>query len=191
MWPWEHLAVAYVLYSLLSNVFIRESPSTRETIAVVVGSQLPDLVDKPLAWTFGITEAGYSVGHSMFVAPLVCLSVYVLAARNGDRHLAGAFSLAYVSHLVTDVLNPMRSGRRPEPDVVLWPISSPPATDHGGFVDHFGVYFLRHVDTILAGGSSAEIILQFGLGGLVLVLWVYDGAPIASDGWRFVRDWFR
>ena len=188
MWPWEHLAVAYVLYSLFTNVVRRRSPSTRETIAVVVGSQLPDLVDKPLAWTFGITETGYSIGHSMFVAPIVCLAVYVAAARSGERRLAGAFSLAYLSHLLTDVLNPIRYGRPLEPRVVLWPISSPPAGDHGGFVDHFGVYIVRHVNALLEGGLSTDAAFQVFLMVAVLALWLYDGAPIVSDCWHFARN---
>ncbi|MFP8953657.1 metal-dependent hydrolase [Natrialbaceae archaeon A-arb3/5] len=191
MWPWEHAVVAYVLYSALSHALARAPPSTRETVAVLVGSQLPDLVDKPLAWTFGITETGYSIGHSMFVAPVVCLAVYVVAVRNGDRRLADAFSLAYLSHLVTDVLNPIRSGRPPELRVVLWPVSSPPTGDHGGFIDHFGVYFVRYMNAILADGLSTGIALQFLLGTAVLALWLYDGAPIASDCWRLLRDRFR
>lgn len=188
MWPWEHLAVAYVLYSLFANVAYRKSPSARETIAVVVGSQLPDLVDKPLAWTVGITETGYSIGHSLFVAPVVCLGTYALAARYGRHRLAGAFSLAYLSHLVTDVLNPIRYGRAPEPRVVLWPLSSPPAADHGGFLDHFGVYIVRHVNALLEGGLSADAAFQLLLFVGLFTLWLSDGAPVASDCWRFVRD---
>ncbi|WIV67421.1 metal-dependent hydrolase [Natrialbaceae archaeon AArc-T1-2] len=118
MWPWEHLAVAYVLYSLITNVVVRESPSAHETVAVVLGSQLPDLVDKPLAWMAGITETGYAIGYSIFVAPFVWLVAYGIARRRRSPRLAGAFSLAYLSHLVTDVRNPLRMGREPELRVV-------------------------------------------------------------------------
>lgn len=187
MWPWEHLAVAYVLYSLLSRAIARESLSTGETIAVVAGSQLPDLVDKPLAWTVGVTETGYSVVHSAVVAPFVCLAAFALAARRGDRRLAGAFSFAYVSHLLTDVLNPIRTGRSPEPHVLGWPFVSSPAGDHGGFLDHVSLYFARYANELLAEGGSAELTLQVGLGAAVVALWVADGAPLASDGWSFLR----
>ncbi|SDJ88388.1 metal-dependent hydrolase [Natronorubrum texcoconense] len=187
MFPWEHLAFAYVLYSLFANVALRRAPTSRETVAVVIGSQLPDLVDKPLAWTFGITETGYSIGHSIFVAPIVCLAVYAVAARHGDRLLAGAFALAYGSHLVTDVYDPLRESSRFEPRVVLWPLESPPAGDHGGFLDHFALYFVRYVNELLAGGVTPSVALQLGLGVAVVALWLVDGAPIAADGYRWLR----
>lgn len=191
MWPWEHLAVAYVSYSLLANLAVRKSPSARETIAVVVGSQLPDLVDKPLVWTVGITETGYGIGHSLFVAPFVCLAVYVTAAR-GDRRLVGcAFSIAYLSHLVTDAFNPLRLGRSIEPRVVLWPITSLPTGEHGGFVDHVVVYVVRDATRLLAGGPTPQLVLQLSLGLGVVALWLADGAPIVREGWQFVRDRLR
>ena len=186
MWPWEHLAFAYVLYSLYSNVIRRKSPSGREAIAVVIGSQLPDIVDKPLAWTFAVTETGYSIGHSIFVAPVVCLLAYALASRRGERVLAGAFSIAYLSHLVADVINPWLMGRSLEPRVVLWPIASPPANDHGGLLEHFAVYFLRYVRVLLEGGLTTQATFQLGMATAVLALWLYDGAPIAADCWRWL-----
>ncbi|ELY41993.1 metal-dependent hydrolase [Natronorubrum tibetense] len=187
MFPWEHLAFAYVLYSLFANAVLRRAPTSRETVAVVIGSQLPDLVDKPLAWTFGITETGYSVGHSIFVAPIVCLAVYAVAARRDDRLVAGAFTLAYGSHLVIDVYDPLRESSRFEPRVVLWPLESPPSGDHGGFLDHFALYFVRYVNELLTGGVTPSVALQLGLGLAVVALWLVDGAPIAADGYRWLR----
>lgn len=187
MWPWEHLAFAYVLYSLTTNVIFRESPSARETIAVAVGSQLPDLIDKPLAWTVGITETGYSIGHSIFVAPFVCLAVYAVAARRGERVLAGAFALAYLSHPLADLFSQLLRGRVVDLRTVLWPIASPPATSHGGFLDHFARYFFRYVHHLLAGGLTVQIAVQSVLGLAVLALWLFDGAPIVADAWRLLR----
>ncbi|NGM70447.1 metal-dependent hydrolase [Natronolimnobius sp. AArcel1] len=189
MWPWEHLIFAYVLYSLLVHVTWRRPPTTRETIAVVVGSQLPDLIDKPLAWTFGITETGYAIGHSIFVFPVVCLAVFAMMDRIPDgRLLTGAFSLAYLSHLITDVLNPMRMGRDPELRVILWPLESPPAHDHGGFLDHFVVYFVRYLNQLVSGGLSEAALVQLTIVLAVSALWLYDGAPLASDCWHALRS---
>lgn len=189
MWPWEHLAFAYVLYSLLANVGFDRSPSARETIAVAAGSQLPDLVDKPLAWTLTITDGGYSIAHSAFVALVVCLGVCALAARRGRRALAGAvaFSVAYLSHLVADLIYPLVTGQGTDLRIVLWPVASPPATDHGGFLDHVVIYLLRHVRVLLAGGLTPQIAFQLLLGLSVLALWLYDGAPIVADAWRLLR----
>lgn len=187
MWPWEHLAFAYVLYSLLTNVIFRASPSTGETIVVIVGSQVPDLIDKPLAWTFGITETGYSIGHSIFVAPIVCLAVYAVASRRGHSALAGAFSLAYLSHPFADLLSQFL--REPVVDLrtILWPIASPPPGSRGGFLDHFVRYFVRYVNQLLAGGLTLQVALQSLLGLAVVVLWLSDGAPIVADVWQLLR----
>ncbi|RZH68611.1 metal-dependent hydrolase [Natrinema altunense] len=189
MWPWEHLAFAYVLYSLTANVVVRRSPSAREAIAVAVGSQLPDLVDKPLAWTAGLTESGYSVGHSLFVAPLVCLAVYAVATRRGERVRSGggAFALAYLSHPIADMLSQLLRGRGVDLRTVLWPIASPPATSHGGFLDHFVRYFVRYVHQLLTGGLTVQIAFQALLGLAVLALWLFDGAPVLTDAWRLLR----
>ncbi|AFO58928.1 MULTISPECIES: metal-dependent hydrolase [unclassified Natrinema] len=189
MWPWEHLAFAYVLYSLTANVVVRTSPSAREAIAVAVGSQFPDLVDKPLAWTVGLTESGYSVGHSLFVAPFVCLVVYAVATRRWERVPAGvgAFALAYLSHPIADMLNQLLRGRGVDLRTVLWPIASPPATSHGGFLDHFVRYFVRYVHHLLTGGLTVQLAFQFLLGLAVLTLWLFDGAPVLADAWQLLR----
>lgn len=187
MWPWEHLAFAYVCYSLLANAVRRTGPSTRETVAVVVGSQFADLVDKPLAWTIGFTETGYSVAHSVFVAPVVVVAAYAVAIRRGDRVLADAFAVAYGSHLVADVWYPMVRGLGPWPHAVLWPVSSPPVDDRTGLLEHFFVYVVRYVHELTAGGVTPVLALQFVLAGAVLTLWLFDGAPIAADVWRWLR----
>ncbi|WP_255682050.1 metal-dependent hydrolase [Natrinema sp. SYSU A 869] len=157
------------------------------TIVVAIGSQLPDLIDKPLAWTAGITDAGYSIGHSIFVAPFVCLAAYAVAARRGERVLSGAFALAYLSHPVADMISQLLRGRVVDLRTVLWPIASPPATSHGGFLDHFARYFFRYVHQLLTGGLTVQIVFQSLLGLTVLALWLFDGAPIVANVWRLLR----
>ncbi|QCS43246.1 metal-dependent hydrolase [Natrinema versiforme] len=188
MWPWEHLAFAYVLYSLTTNVVFRRSPSAGETIAIAVGSQFPDLLDKPLAWTIGITETGYSVGHSIFVAPFICLAAYAVAARLGNRTLASAFSVALVSHPIADILNRVLRGEVVDPRIVLWPIASPPVGSQSGFIDHFRRYFFRYVHHLLTDGLTPQVAFQSLLGLSVVAIWLFDGAPVAADLWRAWRD---
>ncbi|MDS0477606.1 metal-dependent hydrolase [Natrinema sp. 1APR25-10V2] len=186
MWPWEHLAFAYVLYSLTANVILRRSPSARETAAVAIGSQLPDLIDKPLAWTLGLTETGYSVGHSIIVAPIICLVVYAMAAQRGERALAGAFSLAHLSHPAADILSRLLRDEAVDIRMVLWPVASPPAGTGGDFLDHVVRYFLGYVYLVVTGGLTLQVAFQTLLGLAVLALWLADGAPIVSDGWRLL-----
>ncbi len=187
MWPWEHLAFAYVLYSLMRNVGFRTSPSARETILVAIGSQLPDLVDKPLGWTFGFAETGYSIGHSIFVAPFVCLVAYAVAIRSGNRALADAFSIAYLSHPVADLLSQLLRDGVADSRIALWPLASPPGTDHGGFLDHLLLYLARYVYQLLTGGLTIAVVVQLLLALAVVTLWLSDGAPPAADIWRLLR----
>ena len=188
MWPWGHLAFAYVCYSLLARAVHRRPPTTREAIAVAVGSQLPDLIDKPLAWTFGVTETGYSIGHSILVAPFVCVAVYAVAARLRSRALAGAFSLAFLSHPAADVLNRVLGGEPVDLRMLLWPIASPPPDPHSGLVDQFALYFVRYVYLVLSGELTLQIVFQALLGLLVVALWLSDGAPVAADIWRLLSS---
>ena len=193
MWPWEHFAVAYVVCSLLVRVLGRGPLTTRTAIAVTAGALLPDLVDKPLAWTLGITENGYGIAHSVFVAPLLWLAVAAATVRRGaeTRLAAGLFALAYAIHLATDVYDPTRPDRGLVVRVVLWPIASPPSADHGGFLDHVTVYLLRYVHQFVAGGLTGPVLLQIALAVAVGVLWLADGAPIAADAWRWLRERLR
>ncbi|WP_408958830.1 metal-dependent hydrolase [Natrinema sp. 74] len=188
MWPWEHLAFAYVLYSLTANVILRRSPSAHETIIVAIASQLPDLIDKPLAWSLGITETGYSIGHSIIVAPVICLVAYAVADRWDARSLAGAFSIAYLSHPAADVLSRILRGEVIDFRMLLWPIASPPAGADGGFTDHVVRYLLGYVYLLMMEGLTVQVAFQALLGVSVLALWLSDGAPVATDIWRLAYD---
>lgn len=189
MYPWEHFLLGYVLYSGYLHAIHGRSPTAAETLAVVTGSQFPDLVDKPLAWTWGITETGYAVGHSIFSVPVVLTAVYLGARRIARPQVALAFSIAYLSHLASDVVYPIVFGRGVEPRVVLWPIASPPGSGiDGGFVERTIRYLDRFLLEIAGGEFSAYLVFQVGLAMGVLGVWVYDGAPVASELISYVRQ---
>jgi hypothetical protein len=59
MWPWEHLAVGYLLYSV-SCVLWGRYPTRIGVAALAFGTQFPDLVDKPLGWWLGVLPSGQS-----------------------------------------------------------------------------------------------------------------------------------
>lgn len=189
MWPWEHLAVGYVAYSLYVRGRDGESPTTREALAVAVGSQLPDLADKPLAWTVDLVATGYAVGHSIFVAPFVCLAAYALARKTEERRLTAAFSIPYLSHLGSDVVYPLALGREIEPRAVLWPAASPPPDARvvgRGFLEHVLLYLGRYLEQLAAGEPTPYLLFQAGLGLAVIALWLVDGAPVGADVARWV-----
>lgn len=86
MWPWEHLAVGYIGYSLSVRLAGRGVPRPRPVVALAVGTQFPDLVDKPLSWTLGVLPSGHSLAHSLFAAlPLATLAVTVGVALDRRR----------------------------------------------------------------------------------------------------------
>ena len=54
MWPWGHLAVAYLCYVLSIKLRGDGEQTLLTLVAVAVGSQFPDLIDKPFAWSVAI-----------------------------------------------------------------------------------------------------------------------------------------
>ncbi|WP_138798458.1 metal-dependent hydrolase [Halostella sp. PRR32] len=181
MWPWEHLALGYVVYSLLGHALERKAPSDIGAVAVGVGTQLPDLVDKPLSWGLGITETGYSVGHSLFLAPVVCLAAVALGRRYGDGRIVVAFAVGYLSHLFGDIVYPLFLGRGVAPSVVLWPVvTQPPSNSHLGFVQLVTRYLVRYARQMAALDVTPYLLFQLCLGLCVLLLWLYDGMPGAA-----------
>lgn len=103
VFPLGHLAVGYLGYVVYCAVTGR--PTRLPPLAVLVGlavaTQLPDLIDKPLA-ARGVLPGGRSLGHSLlFALPLVAV-VTVVVRRTCRRDLAPAFAVGLVSHLLVD-----------------------------------------------------------------------------------------
>ena len=190
MWPWEHVFFAYVFYSIYRHLRYRKPPSGPATIALAFGSVLPDLIDKPLAWQFGIVESGYTVGHSIVVTVPLLFVTYLLARRRDRAREGGAFVVGYLLHIVGDVL-PV-SLRRGELyiDHVLWPIvAAEPTRTHSGFSEGVLYHLSTYVEGILALQMTPVVALQLGSLAFGLLLWKYDGCPgvgTTIDGLRSV-----
>lgn len=189
MMPWGHLAVGYLLYTLGTRLWHGRPPASLPTLGLVVGTQFPDLIDKPLAYWIGVLE-GRAVGHSLlFVVPL-CLIVLYLANRYDRRQLGAAFGVGALSHLLADSVLTLVF-RDYGISYLLWPILPAPA---------YGVEsFYHHVHQLLAtlhgfrGSSLAEILasafaVQLFLSGLVVVLWMIDGYPVVRPLVRAIRS---
>ncbi|WP_435362220.1 metal-dependent hydrolase [Haloarchaeobius sp. DFWS5] len=184
MWPWEHLAFGYVLYSLVARVVNGDSPRGDAVVVVALATQLPDLVDKPLAWSFDITATGYSIGHSMFVAPFVVFAVSLLAIRVDRPHLSLAFAVGYGSHLVGDIVYPIVRGQGPAIHAVLWPLIELEGTNDPGLVAQFSRYFDRFLREVTAADPSPVLTFNLALAVFVGLLWAVDGFPVVSDLYR-------
>jgi hypothetical protein len=102
MWPWEHLAVGYLLYSASVRLRTGSGPGDGPALALALSTQFPDLVDKPLAWSLGVLPDGTTVAHSVFVAvPAVVVVAALERGRAGGRY-APAIGIGYLSGLLAE-----------------------------------------------------------------------------------------
>lgn len=187
MWPWEHLAVGYLCYSLLVRALERRAPRGWPVVALAVGIQFPDLVDKPLSWTIGILPSGHSLAHSLLVAlPAAALAVTAAWAL-GRRRVGAAFAFGYLAHLPGDVFYPALVGGGPNYGFLLWPLVPAPVSETGvGFVEMFRTLFARYVAELAQGEVSLYLAVEVGLLASVGLLWLYDGAPPLRSLWSRV-----
>jgi hypothetical protein len=177
VWPWEHVAVGYLVLSVLARGWTDEPPTGVSTLWLVVGSVFPDLVDKPLAWSLGVLPSGTSVAHSVFVAVPVVAVTLLLARRAGHTAAAVGFGVGYLVHLPADAVYPAVVGGSVAPGVFLWPLVEGDAGPPVGLLSETGrlLAVLGNNLTDTAGLLYAVAALLV-VGGAVLLWWV-DGAP--------------
>ncbi|MGM0370920.1 MAG: metal-dependent hydrolase [Halobacteriota archaeon] len=177
MWPWEHIAVGYLLYSLGARGLGRPPPSDGAVVALAVASLLPDLVDKPLSWGLGWFPSGYAIGHSAFVAIPVGLAVLLFGSRLDRPWVSVAFVVGYWTHLLGDVLNPLRYGNPILVGRVLWPVSAaePYEIDRG--LGRGLAYLEDFVAELVTMPITDVVLLYLLLPAATIALWIFDGAP--------------
>ena len=139
MLPLGHLSLAYLCYVGAAAVSRHRLPARWGLVWVAVGSQFPDLVDKPLAYV-GVVTYGRSLAHSLFtllfISGLVWVGTRRLAAawsatRLPDqlrRTLPAAFSIGYASHLLGDAHEALLAGNLWEARFILYPLYQLPAS---------------------------------------------------------------
>ena len=161
MWPWEHLAFGYVWLALGSRGWNGRPPSNLAAVALAVGTQFPDLVDKPLAWVFGILPSGVSLGHSILFAVPVAGTVLLVAEWRNRRAAGTAFLV----------------GGTVSAGYMLWPLVPAPSVHREPFlatVQSLWVNFVQFLGT--PRGQlyfTLEVVFLVG----TLALWVRDGTP--------------
>lgn len=181
MWPWEHVIVGYVAYSLLSHLVYREAPGGGATLAVVFAALVPDLIDKPLAWQFDVFPGGYALAHSVFFAVPVVIAVGLLAYRVGRPRVGLAFGGGYLVHLPCDLLPTyVRRGEIPI-DRLLWPVEKSQGEYPEGLIGEFIELFVPYAYDLVTLDPSPYLLGQLGLMGCALLLWIYDGMPVLRE----------
>ena len=127
MWPWEHLAVGYLAYSLYSRVVLGRRPTGPDAVVLAFATQLPDLVDKPLSWGFDVFTVGYGAAHSLLVVvPVLCVAGLLVARRRLPGRPVAAYAVGHLSHLAGDLVYPVLRGEPLPVGRLLWPVASFP-----------------------------------------------------------------
>ena len=167
MWPWGHLAVAYLLYSALTRWKDSSVSGGLAVFALAVGSQFPDLIDKPLGWSLGVLPGGRTLAHSVFLAAVLIPFIYMLATEYSQSEPATAFIVGYVVHLLTDIPPSVASGGFEDLTFLFWPVLEQPEYEE---VDSILDGFLRYS---MGGYEWAQLALL----ALAIVVWYRDGRP--------------
>lgn len=167
MWPWGHLAVGYLLYSLGLRHRNR-LPDASEAYLVAFGTLFPDLVDKPMAWSLGVLESGRSLGHSVLIAVLVLGVLYVVIGPQFGQSRVFAFAVGYLSHPLADLpFEKLAVGDLEFATYLVWPmLPPPPHMIEQSFIAHLAAYELGPFEAF-----------QWVLFGLAIILWYLDGLP--------------
>lgn len=190
MWPWEHAAVGYLVYSIGLRALRSDPPSDREAILLLVITQLPDLVDKPFSWVFGVFSTGYALGHSVFVAVPIGAAVLIVSRLYGRVRLGVVIVVGYWTHLGGDVLNPLRSGGSVSPERVLWPVVSGTPYEEDLGASRGIRYVLEFVDSLARMDPLTLVGVYLLLPVATILIWIRDGTPglgvlgISVDRWR-------
>jgi hypothetical protein len=119
MLPWGHPAVGYLAYSLAVRACSRTPHSGPAVLALVVGTQAPDLLDKPLTVWVAVLPAGRSLGHSLQFALAIGGVLWLLARHTDRRGAAIGLVAGHLTHTVPAAL----AGRWRELGFVLWPVT--------------------------------------------------------------------
>ncbi|MFB6296424.1 MAG: metal-dependent hydrolase [Halobacteriales archaeon] len=176
MWPWGHLALGYIAYATYTRYRYDEHPAGLPAVAMALATQAPDLLDKPLAYTWAVLPAGRSLGHSLLVALPGCLALLLLArrARPAGARVGVAFVAGYLTHLLGDSLYPLLAVEVRSLSFLAWPLFSLPEDE----ITSLAYY----VDALLESTRSLEALPETFVFELLLFvlaagLWVGHRMP--------------
>lgn len=179
MWPWGHLAVGYLLYAGIVWYRERRVPGDVPALALALGTQAPDLVDKPLGWYLGVLPGGRSLAHSLFAVGIVVGVAVTVVRVRGEGAAWVAFAVGYASHSVTDAISPLADGNYADLAYLVWPALSLPESGE--------VHGL--LSAIQAESYSLFFFVQLGLLAGAGILWVRHGQPGVGTVQGWIRQW--
>ncbi|MXR52591.1 metal-dependent hydrolase [Halovenus sp. WSH3] len=167
MWFWGHLAVAYLLYSAVVRRQHRRPSAGGPVLALAVGSQLPDLIDKPLSWGLGVVPGSRALAHSALFLPILIPVALGITARYDCSEVGVAFSVGHVVHLLSDLPPQFFAGEFTAAAYLVWPLFDQPEPRQVGSI----------LDGVLGYSVGPYEWFQLGLFCLAAFVWYRDGCP--------------
>lgn len=168
MLPWGHAAVGYLLYSSWQRLGRGRTPTWPGVPALLVGTQAPDLIDKPLAWSVALLPSGRSLAHSLLVLGALTLLALALRERVDEdwRTVTAAGLLGWGLHVASDAALSLVAG-----DGCLaflaWPLAGTcPYENDDSFAQHVAAFEL-----------TAPVTAGIALTMLAAAVWLADGRP--------------
>lgn len=177
MWPWEHLAFGYLAYSGYTRLRYGRAPADKPAVALAIATQFPDLVDKPLAWTFDVLPSGYSFGHSVFVATALLGLVLWISRLYEVPAVGTAAAFGYASHLLGDLLYPVIRGSETDVGILFWPLVARPSLDPPSLLAETTRLISEFVLYLGSPRGVTYLVLELALVGGACALWLVDGRP--------------
>lgn len=123
VYPLGHLAFGYLSIVALARVrdWEFQYPHGLTLALLAIGTQLPDIIDKPLAYA-GVLPNGRSLAHSLLIlTPVVFLGVRYLTHK-GYESEARVLAVAIASHLLGDSYLLILRQEWRELGFLLWPV---------------------------------------------------------------------
>ncbi|WP_435186438.1 metal-dependent hydrolase [Halobellus sp. EA9] len=170
MLPWAHAATGYILYALYTRRRYGHHPVGFAVLAAGFGTQIPDLIDKPLTWTLPVLPYGRSLAHSAITLVVVLTVLWIKFSYADQRQLTVAFGLGYASHLFGDAVGPVLNGDWLALGYLLWPVTPVPEPHTESFLS-----FLTALDPtpLMLAGSITTVA--------GISLWASHGYPGVAD----------
>ena len=177
MWPWGHAAVGYLLVSGDAHLRRGTQPTGGQVSALLVGTQLPDLIDKPLAWTVGLLPTGRSLAHSLLVVVPIIFVAVLITTPHRRRQSVIPLAVGWVSHSGADAATIIVGDSLAYANFLMWPLlTTPPYETAPSFAAHLATFAL-----------TPYFLLQFALAGIAAGLWLLDGVPGMALLRRLIR----
>jgi hypothetical protein len=178
VWPWDHVAVGYLCYSGLCRLRCRAPPTDGAAVAVVFGSLFPDLVDKPLSWTFAVVPV---FTHTLVVALPLSATALLISHRVGIPDLGRGFVAGYLLHLAGDLLFPLVTDGVLGHRRLLWPFLPYRGEPGVGLVEATLGFLGSYAGFLTTPAAAWYMAANVALLGGAVALWVADGRPGVPD----------